>query len=262
MSPLLAILAAGPAFAGEISVVGDLVRQNTLAPGEHAENVILVRNNDDVPRDVIVHPNDYHFDAAGRNDYAEPGTLPRSNSRWIRFSPNQTTIAAHATASIYYTVDVPPEPELQGTFWSLLMVEALPLPEDDTGRDPDRGVKIDTVIRYGVEMITEVGTPANPKLEFQASELRHVDGHTLLALDIGNTGDTQLTPRVWIDVLDERGANRGRFEARRSSRLLPGCSSRYTLDLTSLPAGRYSGLVIAEAGADRVFGSEYALDLR
>lgn len=65
-----------------------------------------------------------------------------------------------------------------------------------------------------------------------------------------------------MDVFDADGVNLGRFRANRRPRLLPGCSARYAIDLSSLPPGMYSGLAIADAGSDQVFGSEYTLDTR
>lgn len=263
MTPvLLLLLAARTAAAGEISVVGSLVREASLQAGEKTEGVVLVRNNGDVPREVIVHQTDYRYTADGKNDFAEPGTLERSNSGWIQFSPAQATIPPHATASVYYTMETPPQADLQGTYWSLLMVEALPTAELVAPPRDARGVRIDTVIRYGIEMITEVGTPPVGALAFESGALRRDGGQTILALDIGNTGIQQLAPQVWIDVFDAVGGSMGRFEAKRQARLLPGCSARYALDLTSLPSAEYTGLVIADAGADQVFGSDYTLDLR
>ena len=258
----LLLLAASTATAGEISVIGSLVREASLQAGEKTEGVILVRNNGDVPREVIVHQTDYRFTADGRNDFAEAGTLPRSNTGWIQFSPGQATIPPHATASVYYTMETPQQADLQGTYWSLLMVEALPTVDLDAPVVDARGVRIDTVIRYGIELITEVGAPSAGALAFESGALRRADGQTILALDIGNTGTRQLSPQVWVDVFDAGGASMGRFQAKRRSRLLPGCSARYDLDLTSLPSAQYTGLAIADAGSDQVFGSDYTLDLR
>lgn len=263
MTPFLLLLLATPAtLAGEISVIGSLVREATLQAGETSEGVILVRNNGDEPREVVVHQTDYHFSADGRNDFADPGSHPRSNSAWIEFSPGQTTIAPHATASVYYKVALPDRADLDGTYWSLLMVEAMPAGDPASHVAAARGVRINTVIRYGIEMITEVGAAAPSTLSFDRGAIDRADGRTTLVLDIGNAGNRQLSPKVSIDVFDAKGASVGRFEAKRLSRLLPGCSSRYSLDLSGLPNGEYTGLAIADGGADQVFGSEYTLDLR
>jgi hypothetical protein len=260
MMALVLLLATSMSHAGEISVIGALVREAALQPGETAEGVILVQNNEDVPRDVIAHLSDYTFAADGSNDFATAGTNPRSNSAWVHFTPNQATVPPHETVSIYYTMEAPADPGFRGTYWSLLMVESPPL----AAADPARGgsVQIRTVIRYGVQLVTHLGAPEPGVLSFVASTLGQSDGHTTLALDIGNTGTRLLSPAVWLDVFDATGTNLGRFRSKRQSGLLPGCSARYVVDLGALAPGEYTGLAIADAGLDQVFGAEYTLDLR
>lgn len=264
MSTLLALLlTAHVASAGEISVVGSLVREASLQPGAKTEGVILVRNNDNLPREIVVRQSDYRFFADGTNDLAEPGSLVRSNSDWVQFSPDQLLVPPNTTASVYYSVQAPNQAELDGTYWSLLLVEALPLPAPSSTRSSSsRGVQVQTVIRYGIQMITDLeGDPAE-SLSFDSVTLRQAEGQTTLVLDIANTGARQLTPHVWIDLFNSTGSNAGRVEADRRSRLLPGCSTRYLLDLSDLPPGEYAGLAIADAGTDQVFGADYTLDLR
>ncbi len=243
-------------------MVGSLVREHTQQAGERAEGVILVRNNDDVPRDIVVHQVDYLFQADGSNEFAEAGSTPRSNADWIRFSPNQTLVPARSTAQVYYSVQVPAQAELQGSYWSLLMVEARPLPATEPTPSIRRGVQLNTVVRYGVQIITDIGGGQGTALTFASSALQPIDGKPTLVLDIENSGDLQLRPTVWIDIFDQDGARVDRVESPTTSRLLPGCSARYLLDVSHLAPGLYNGLVIADGGDDRVFGTDYSLDLR
>lgn len=267
MPYLLALLLfATPAPAAEISVIGSLVREARLQPGEGVEGVILVRNNDDVPREILVHQADYRFFADGSNLITEPGSQARSNADWIQFSPDQLLVPPRETASVYWSMQAPADPDLDGTWWSLLLVEALPLRVEGEGPEPGRGVQIRTVVRYGIEMISDLSGDSSgdssSDLSFDLVELKRSQGRTTLELSIANRGEQQLSPRVWIDLFDATGASAGRVQASRVSRLLPGCSARYLLDLSALPPAGYTGLAIADAGEDRVFGADYTLDLR
>lgn len=263
MAPLLLALLCSvhTAHAAEISVVGSLVRQAEQDPGDRTEGVILVRNNNDVPREILVHQSDYMFHADGRNDFAPAGSLPRSNADWVSFNPAQVLVPPHQTVSVYYAIEAPDE-DLSGSYWSLLLVEALPLPVEEQLPQIGRGVQIQTVIRYGVELISDLGGDADGLLAFDSVALRRQDGQTLLALDIANRGAIQASPRVWIDLFDAEGAPAGRVTATQQSRILPGCSTRFLLDLSKLPRAAYTGLAIADAGGDLVFGADYQLDLR
>jgi hypothetical protein len=262
LSLVCLLLSASPASAAEVSVVGSLVREHVQRAGDRAEGVILVRNNDTVARDVVVHPVDYRFFADGSNDFAEPGSLERSNAAWVQFSPNQTLVPARSTTPVYYSVTVPDDAELQGSYWSVLMVEARPLPTAEEAPAMRRGVQLNTLVRYGVQIISDIGGAEDTALTFSSSSLQSIDGKPTLVLDIENSGSRQLRPSVWIDLFDQEGARVDRVEASSSSRLLPGCSARYRLDVSHLEPGLYNGLVIADGGDDQVFGTDYALDLR
>lgn len=260
MTPLLLLISA--ALAGEISVIGSLVREASLQPGGVTEGVILVRNNGDEPREVKAHLKDYQFSADGSNNYADPGTLPRSNSAWVSVTPNRMILAGQETASVYYRIQAPVEENLSGSYSSLLMVEALPLERVEADKDIRRGAQIQTVIRYGIQLLTDIGPSGPGELSFLASSLERSDGKVSLVIDLGNTGDWRLAPHLWMDVFDHDGRNAGRFEATRRSTLLPGCSARYVLDLSTLPKGQYTALAVADAGPNQVFGSNFTLDAR
>jgi hypothetical protein len=242
-------------------VVGSLVRKAELDPGDEVLGVILVRNNDDVPREIIVQQSDYLFHADGRNDFAPAGSLPRSNADWVSFNPAQVVVPPHETVSVYYAIEAPDQ-DLTGSYWSLLLIEALPLPAPEPLPQIGRSVQIQTVVRYGVELIAELGGEADGLLAFDSVALHRKDGRTVLALDLLNKGEIQASPRVWIDLFDGEGAPAGRVTATQQSLLLPGCSTRFLLDLSSLPPAAYTGLAIADAGGDMVFGADYQLDLR
>jgi hypothetical protein len=248
------------AHAGEITVVGSLLREAELQPGGKAEGAILVRNTDDVPHEVLVYLRDYRFTADGRNDYDDPGTLERSNSAWVKVSPGTLHLAPGEATSVWYTMEPPADASLEGSYWSMLMIEPAPEPEP-VGAAP-RSIAVRTVVRYGVQLVAHVGGEDAGVLSFDRFDLARADGRTTLALDVANAGARMLSPKVWAEVFDASGTSLGRFTAHGQPALLPGCSSRLAVDLTGLPDGSYTALVVADAGDDRVFGAQVALDVR
>ncbi len=79
------LLPALPSFS-IIAVNGSLGRQYEVAPGKSYEGTIELMNPDAAPQEVRVYQTDYSFSSDGTVAYGEPGRLPRSNARWIRFS--------------------------------------------------------------------------------------------------------------------------------------------------------------------------------
>lgn len=259
---LLISLGTGSGGAAEVSVIGGLTREVTLDPGGRTEGRIILRNAGDEPQEVKVYQTDYRFWADGRNEYGEPGGVPRSNARWITHSPQQLTIPPRATESVYYTIQAPAQEGLCGTYWSMLMVEPIaaetlepPQPEEDRVT-----IGIRTVMRYAIQMVTHIGDTGVRELKFADKQLIVEGEKRALRLDLENTGERWLVPRVWVELYDEQGTSLGRFEGGQF-RIYPGCSVRYQIDLSEVPPGKYRALIVADNGDEYVFGAQYDLEL-
>ena len=258
------LLACVPAHAGgpSIDVVGGLTRLASVKPGSTVEGKILVRNTGNAPGDVKVFLTDYLFYADGVNKYDEPGTNPRSNAAWITFTPRQFTVPANNTVAVQYAIQVPADPKLVGTYWSMLMIEPIPPGALDAPTNEKDKVKVgvQTVLRYGMQMITDFPDTGSCSVKFSRQQLVKEDNKLSLLLDIDNTGERYLTPAVWAELFDGQGISLGRFEGGRL-RLYPGCSGRFRIDLSQLSKSKYDALLVADNGDDHVFGTQLKLDI-
>ena len=242
----------------ELIVVGDLARSKIVSPGEKVEGAILLKNNGDKPVRAKAYLTDYLYFADGRNMYGEPGKLKRSNANWITLNPAQITIPAKETTSLYYTLSVPKDSLLKGTYWSMVMVEALPAERVQSIKEEKKKqtLSLQTIIRYGIQISTDIEDSGKPILKIADKKLVSQDGHYLLRLDMENEGDRMLAPSVWLDLYNKEGKNIGRFDSGKM-RIYPGCSVRHVFDLTDVPKGSYKGLVVIDGGGQNVFGAQY-----
>ena len=258
------VLAVAPVQA-QIAVRSALSDDREVAAGTTYQGTVTVANTSAVAQQAKVYLTDYRFDAEGANEYAAPGSTPRSNAAWVRFNPSVLTLPPGQTLPVQYTVTVPPEAaERGGSFWSLLMVEAVPpdAPESTLGAstgEPQYGVR--PVLRYGVQVATHVRGTGAVGVGFAGTELvRDEGGAHRLRVDVANTGTRMVRPEVWAEVFDAAGVSRGRLEGT-VSRIYPGTSVRQQIRLGALPGGTYKALVVVDAGGDDVYGAEYVLDL-
>jgi hypothetical protein len=258
---LVFLLFADTCLAG-VSVTGKLTRTKSADPGETYEGVIILKNTGKSRSQVKIYQTDYHFTSDGTNLYGNPGTMPRSNGSWITFTPNLISIPPNDTSSVYYTVKLPEDTSLKGTYWSMLMVEPM------SGADPqslkDREGKaemgIQVVIRYGVQIVTEIGNTGVTNIRFLDKKLVQSDTGRVLQLDIENTGERRLRPLVWAELYNTEGINIGRFESEKKL-IYPDCSVRHSLDLTDVPNGDYKALIIVDNGDENLFGAQYNLNI-
>ena len=108
-----------------VSVDGALVYERTAKAGETYLGFIIIKNTSDEPQEAKIYLAYYLFFFDGKVNYGEPGKDPRSNANWITFSPHQPIIPANDNLEVRYTIKVPDNKSLSGTYWSLLMVEGI-----------------------------------------------------------------------------------------------------------------------------------------
>ena len=241
--------------------VGELSHEKNAQIDETYQGTIFISNNDNEPQEVKIYQTDYLFFSDGTNIYGEPGKDPRSNANWITFSPKRLTIPPKETSTVNYTVNVPDDKSLVGTYWSMLMVEGISKSSPETIKEEEDKVKlgIRTVIRYGIQMVTHIGNTGSRKLKFTGAKLLTEEGGgRTLQIYLENTGERWLVPLLWVEIYDEQGNYIGSFEGS-EMRIYPGTSVRHKIDLSSLPGGKYKALVVADNGDEYVFGTQYTL---
>ncbi len=245
-----------------LNVVGDLTQKLTLEPGARIKGEIRVENQGDEAGEVKIYLTDYLHYADGRNLFQKPGTVGRSNAAWFTVSPSQSVIQPKGQLNVNYSITVPADTKLKGTYWSIIMVEPVPkaLVTPPKGKD-DINMQVVTVIRQAVQMVTNIGKGGEAKVAFKDRQLVKEDGRRLLKLDIENTGEKFLAPHVWAELFDAKGQSSGQIDGS-VSRIYPGCSTRFEMDMTKLPAGSYKAVVVADNGDENVFGANYTLDLK
>jgi hypothetical protein len=126
---------------------------------------------------------------------------------------------------------------------------------DVAGAPANGRVGVRQVLRYGIQMVTDVGETGSRSLQFDTQLLR-ADGRRLFQVDVTNTGERWMRPLLSLQLFDGDGRLVGRFAGERA-RVYPGTSVRRAIDLSQVPAGGYKALLVADAGEDNVYGATY-----
>lgn len=250
-----------PQVAYAVSVTSGLTEEVVVSPGEKVAGVITLRNSGETPEAVRAYQTDYLFYADGRTVYGEPGSTPRSNASWITIYPTEVTLPRGGEATIHYQIEVPPE-NLAGTYWSMVMIEPQAPPSEEI--TPEEGkiqLGIQTVLRYGIQIVTHLGDSGKRELNILDRQISKEGEDYLLALDLENTGEHWLRPEVRAEIYDEEGMLLGKKEGGKY-RIYPGTSVRATLNLGALSKGKYKVLVVMDNGDQYIWGAQYSLNLQ
>lgn len=243
-----------------IGLGSDLIQQMTMQPGGRSGNDILVENTSDSTRTVSIEKRDFRFSYSGSRSFPSPGSLDRSNASWISLSSNLVTIPPDTTVAVGYQIQVPsrasPQRDsLYGTYWSALLVE----PAQGTERTQQR-IQINESVRYAVQIITHIGTTGQKSVSLLNTDLRAEGKGRRLIVDLKHNGTRSFDPDVYLELYGGTGSLVGKFGS--ESRLLyPSTSARYEVNIDSVKAGSYTGMLIIDGGQGALFGAQLDLEL-
>jgi hypothetical protein len=240
--------------------VGSLTLERESQPGDVYTGSITLTNNGSVPQDVAIYQTDYLFHSDGSNQFGDPGSTERSNANWITFSPHSLQIPPHNSSQIAYRVIVPQDSSLTGTYWSMIMIEEVPLSSDTTIYLASNQAGVRQITRYGAQCITQIGQSGTRQVKFSRSGLVQNDQRqTELQVDVENIGQRWVSPSAWVELYDTTGRQVGRVDGEKK-RLFPGTSARFRFNLESVARGKYKALVVLDNGDQNVFGAKYDLE--
>lgn len=253
---LIFLIANVTGSMASIMVLNGLTHENHVSPGDSYVSGIEIQNASDQEKSVRLYQVDYRYVAGGESFYDEPGTLPRSNARWVEVSSLLVTLQPNETRMVDFEVSVPQNDSLNGTYWSVIMVEGI---EADPTR-PQSGVSIQTVMRYAIQVITHIGETGKVDLQFTKMELKKENNIVQLEVDIENTGERAVRPEVGISLFDASG-NPVQVVTVERKRIYPGSSVRFLLNIEHSVPGQYSGILVADCDEEHVFGANVNLEI-
>lgn len=254
---VVAVLVFPASLYAGISVENGLTHEFEVNPGNSYGGEIEIANYGDHDQYVKIYQKDFLFNENGESFYLEPGSVKRSNAHWIDIDASYIKIPAQRTIIVKYEIKVPDD-TLTGSYWSLIMVEGVN--NIDTGM-LSKGVNVNTVIRYGIQIITSIGNTGSRKLKFLSTELIKEDTVRYLKVDIQNLGERYLRPVLKLELFDNEGKSIGVFQSGRR-KIYPGTSVRMKIILTDVAPGKYQALLIADSDEDEVFGVNITLEIK
>ncbi|MHB9132147.1 MAG: COG1470 family protein [Armatimonadota bacterium] len=246
---------------GASCVIGAMVREASLQPGGQTTGTITLANLGATPQDVKVYLTDYQRYANGSCTYDARGTQARSNAGWVVITPSQLTVPAKGTASVFYSIQVPQDPKLVGTYWSMLMVENVNIAPPGPANANKPTLTVTTGLRYGIQLVTNIGNTGTCMIKFADRSIVEVGEKRFLQVDVENIGERLLAPQLYAEIYDGQGNRVGRVDGNRA-RIYPGGSGQFRIDITSISNGNYSALLIADNGDDHIFGKQITLELK
>lgn len=241
----------------EALMVSELAHQDKLAPGESKQIKITLFNDKDQTEIVDLKLCDYSCNSQGQHFYETCEPQARSNKNWITLSSDRISLNPGDKTNVHYTVNVPRDEALKGSYWSVLLIE--PTEADPPEKQSAEGYHLFVKIRFAYHIVTDVSEGIR-KLKVVQKEIQEVNGNKYLGIDIANTGEVFQNPLLTLKLYNKEGDLKNTLKAQ-SERLYPGNSQRYLLNIQDVPSNRYTAFMLLDNGDQHMFGDSFELTI-
>ena len=206
-----------------VVILNGLSHEFTSELGTTVKGEIVLQNPDDQPQDVKLFKRDYTFNAEGASFFPDNGTIDRSNGTWIEVGMTFVTLQPQEEMVVNYEVTIPNEVPFDGTYWSVIIVEGTgPIEQNPAAR----GLTVNTIIRYAVQVITHIGDSGIRELQFNDYTVVRDSVQNALYVIVENTGERLLVPDFRLELYDNDGNETAKIEAGKK-KLYPNTSPNF-----------------------------------
>ncbi|GAA5102882.1 hypothetical protein GCM10023210_44280 [Chryseobacterium ginsengisoli] len=243
-----------------IVVLNGLSHTYKVENGKVYKGKIALENTGKQPQSVKLFLQDYSYKADGTIYYTAPHTNEKTNADWIKMNTNLVTLKAKEKTEVYYEITVPDKISDPGSYWSVIIVEPV---EDIKPNDSKQGVNITSIIRYAIQVITDLDSDkAKPDLKFEGIKIEKEDGRQILKVAIANKGNLYCKPTAVIEIYNKKNGQKiGNFSSQAMG-LLPQTSKSFHIDIDKTPPDQYNAVLIATDEDENAFALNVELEVK
>lgn len=249
---LILILFSQVSIANVI-VLNGLTHTHDSKSGQFISGVIKLKNTKDSEQRVIIYFNDLLQNCGEKTLLTSESTHGKSIKNWLATEVNEYVLKPKEEYELVYTIKVPDNTTLNGSYWGVLMVEIEePIKEDEL----EYSVKLESKVRYGIQIIADINSKTNSELDFNNIEiLKENDTANSIRLEVKNLGNFYVQPTIVLEIFNENGTQEKKIEVK-FKKIYPGHCKLFNLDVSDIPNGKYTGVIVADYGEDM-----YAIDI-
>lgn len=230
---------------GNVAIINGLTQVNTGQSGDIISGEVIFLNTSTEEQRIVFEINEALFFCDSPRTYTEKNPHAQSSSDWFLAEVMDQVLAPKEKYVYKYTITIPENKELRGSFWTMLMVTIeKPIKEESLNDN----IGLNTKLRYGVALITNVNSFDDVNLDFDHADLKYNEIETSKELEvkIKNNGSFIEGVVLTLEVYDSSGNKIDKFSTDRNI-VFPATCRDYFLDVSTLPAGKYQCLLLAES---------------
>ncbi|APD05832.1 hypothetical protein UJ101_00280 [Flavobacteriaceae bacterium UJ101] len=225
-----------------IVVSNGLTHHHVSKEGDIVTGEIIVINNGEETENITIYTEDLP------NACLEDDKLKtRSLLDWLEVDVSQKSLLPKEEYTIKYTLKIPEGGINSGSYWGLILVEvAKPIKEEVI----QGGVRISSKVRYGIQIINDIGNEDDVKMDFQEVQIEKINGEHHVEAIVKNNGNFVVKPAVILELFKD-GEKIKNVELP-FKKVYPNSCKDFTFVIDDLAAGNYDGVIVADDGENLI----------
>lgn len=241
-----------------VVVMNGLTHSYSGVSGDVITGEIILINSSDEEQRVTFELNDIIFSCTENRIFTSETTHSQSSIDWFNAELMDKTLRSKEKYIYRFTITIPKNQNLKGSFWSTLMVNVeKPIKEEALNAK----VGLDTRIRYSVALLTDVNMKEEVNIDFKSIALNEAKTNGKRELDVKVYNESEFIEgvKLTLEVYNDDGEKIFESETDRNM-AFPGFCRDYKVDLTSLAIGEYECVLIAES-REKFIGANITLTI-
>lgn len=243
-----------------IVVLNGLTHIYKVENGQVYKGKVTLQNIGNDSQDVKIFLQDFSYRSDGTIYYTSPNTNEKSNTDWIKLNTNLISLKAKEKAEVSFEITVPDKIVQSGSYWSVIIVEPV---EDIKPTNNSPGVNITSIVRYAIQVITNIDTESvKPSLKFESVKVEKEGKQRNVKIGIANNGNVYCKPTANIEIYNRRtGEKVGTFSSLQMG-LLPNTSKSFDIDISKILPDKYNAVIIATDEDENAFALNVELEVK
>lgn len=245
-----------PWVSAKVMIVNGLTHVHAGQHGQLLRGKIQVKNVGTAAEKILIYPNGLVQTCDEKTDFIPPDRQARGIGSWIETNVDETVIRAGETYEILYTITVPPDTALSGSYWTLLMIEGA----EPVNKEVANQFTVGSKIRYAVQIIADIGTPESSKLNFEKVAFKQTEStRKIVRAKLKNLGKFMIVPKLTLEIYSKDGLKIKAFESA-YQKVYPFTCKDFEIEISGLTNGKYDAVLVADYGQD-LFGTNLVIDI-
>jgi len=230
---------------GSIVILNGLTHIHQTNHGSAITGKIKLRNDSNTPEKVLVYKEELILACGVEGDFSNTTTHPRSLSPYIITNLNEKELLPNEEYDVNYTISLPANLS-NGSYWTVLMIEGA----DPVVTNDNSGLKINSKVRYAVQIIADHGSYENGNLNFVNVKVKNLASEKkMVDVLLKNEGNFSTKTKVILEIYNEKKQKLKVLESY-FKRIYPQKCNSFEIEVSGLAKGKYEGILIADNGTD------------